>query len=937
MPPDGALENEKLTGDDGALSRRLHELLGTQSWLLAEHTVINLPPNTLVEQSGDKMFNLRDFCLKVDESAAADVRLSAMDHQGRRQSLTEGQRQELYETGDLSVPSVLFQKQAHVWRLARWFYSGFHTVRKQWKLRMGFALDHLLVGMRHAFVGAERSWWRQPSLLGSAKEVGKTIRMLGSTIRPWIWGLPTISKYSASGIDQILATAEDGYIRSELMQREIPLQHVVFRQVEQSTQNAIWDALDEDADWGRDIRPSLASSQADADFRQQLRQERVQFYKQQHAKQIPFKLPVKARLSPLEARRQSRLSWKMYQDQEERQWADCLEASSSPDRLAEVERLAALQTEKMMQDEDDKEIKDYMDQVEVDLKKKFIVCSLSPRWVAQQLQRAKDEKNSQLEETRLDRTIARLDTEKLSHSMTVAQLRRWFQTRIRPGLQERLQTIQSSFPEAVFPILQLRRQNGQESRFRKVHLSLENPWWRWQYYWLLLRQSTTLLIGNALSFLLSGPLSLRALFSKDPYYVANTEKSTLTLTLASRLSGYYAALQRSWQDFESAPDSGLLGKGIQRPFVRLFLGAKSMFGTILICGVMIFGTTVMSLASLVTCFLAPLFAVVITLATFLCQLTVCDFAVARAHEQLRKGSSSHVLLRYFPHKNHWSPAVLAAFVAPLRLVVAGAGQLLLATLRVCMWHPLAILAHGSLATIILLLRSVRNALTWTLVRRHAQVPLVNSFLAFRISGPGMAATHYTRLPLSAAKTAFVHKLSAIRIQAHTKLRKTQLEAPYRQYRSLIQSLVSPHGVSVNLIEPEPSVLASQWASKTLKKLRMLKIRPGFDQKEGYHDIWSNLAHDMRRAQIVSDTGPPTAYSLVPKSERQIPADLDDLIVQSFREQYEEGQSNKSHSGLRDLVERSAFTLGVLNLQSGLRGTWIAPPLYPSYSQSVSHL
>jgi hypothetical protein len=459
-----------------------------------------------------------------------------------------------------------------------------------------------------------------------------------------------------------------------------------------------------------------------------------------------------------------------------------------------------------------------------------------------------------------------------------------------------------------------------------VHLNLENPWWRWQYIGLLLGQSTTIFIGNALSFLLNGPLSLRALFSKDSYRVASNDKYTLTLTLVSRLSGFFAALRRSWQDFESSPDSGLLGKGIQRPFVRLFLGVKSLFGTMLICGFMIFGTAAMSFASLATCFLAPFFAVFISLATFLFQLTVYDWAVARAHERMRKGATSHAL-RHFPSKNHWSPVMVAGVVVPLRLIVFGGGQLVLASLRVSLWHPLAALAHGSLATTILLIRSVRNVLTWPLVWRHAQIPLVNSFLAFRISGPGMAATHFTRLPLPTAKTAFVHKLSAIRIQAHSKLRKAQLEVPYRQYRTLFQGLVTPHGVSVNLIEPDPSVLASRWGNKSLEKLRMTMTFQALEHKEEYHDLWSNLADDMRRAQITSEAAPPVVYSLVSRYGSEMPADLDDLIVQSVLVQYETDDSNDGNLGLLELVKRSAFTLGILNLQSSLRGTSIAVPTH----------
>lgn len=90
------------------------------------------------------MFRLADFCVLPSE-CSDDARLSGLDPgTGCRLDLTKNQWLSLSRRGEIDVPSRSFEGKHHKWQVAREVYSGTETIRADFAMGWGAALDQVV-------------------------------------------------------------------------------------------------------------------------------------------------------------------------------------------------------------------------------------------------------------------------------------------------------------------------------------------------------------------------------------------------------------------------------------------------------------------------------------------------------------------------------------------------------------------------------------------------------------------------------------------------------------------------------------------------------------------------------------------------------------------------------------------------------------------------
>jgi hypothetical protein len=457
----------------------------------------------------------------------------------------------------------------------------------------------------------------------------------------------------------------------------------------------------------------------------------------------------------------------------------------------EVARICARESEEAIEANDEIKMQGDRAEFESDVRKRNPTLSLSDVWYHRQVRRWELKKRESLRSTRLSRVGAHL--KHLGHSeMAHVYFRRHdFQTKARPVVIQHLSRYHEQLDpvDVVIPNFNGIIGDGVHSHAdRPIHVYMDRPFRRWYVWWLSAVQLSIWLVGTSACFLWSGPLSLRALVAKDPYFVSGPRGSggrPLTMTLRSRLLAFRKSIHESKARFETEPDNGLLAKDTVRLFVASYLRVKLMIGMFLISSFMVCGTFFAIVASTMTLVFSPVLGTAAATAGLTFRLIVYDYLT---HEM--------------------SPAFRLLFVVPFKIIFPGLGQAALALGRMVVFHPVVGVTALTAGLVKWILRSLRDSCTWiTLIRRHARLPKVNTFVARRVAGPGISSTYFYRLPIGAAKAAVSCLLDVVRLEAHSALRAAELNLPFQEYQRLFENITQPFGVITRMQHPSPANLA----------------------------------------------------------------------------------------------------------------------------------
>ena len=316
------------------------------------------------------------------------------------------------------------------------------------------------------------------------------------------------------------------------------------------------------------------------------------------------------------------------------------------------------------------------------------------------------------------------------------------------------------------------------------------PGWRWRiffvsfYTWLL-----NALFILLFYFILKGPLSLSALFLWYEHPIKySVDGRTGNLypykrgkTLITRLASLWRQILKRREEFESRPDTGFLPKNLTRLINRIYYYIIwGFFGSI----ILIFGFITLSI---LTINLAIVLIVTLPLWYALFHVLKISTLWLFYDWQFRfKGRLQG--LEY-------------AFIMPVFYLVFY--KLLIRIFLQLISVLFILVALPNVSFIIVLyafarriLRSVWDFFTFHLViRLRGRVPEADSFLARRVSGPGLATNYFYRIDPNQALVKFEYDLESKEIGLYEDFMKDLIDQPRMVYSQFIQSFLTSFGYS----------------------------------------------------------------------------------------------------------------------------------------------
>jgi hypothetical protein len=436
-----------------------------------------------------------------------------------------------------------------------------------------------------------------------------------------------------------------------------------------------------------------------------------------------------------------------------------------------------------------------LDEQRANIQAKLIVehpiLSTIPDWIDDKVDKELKKSNSDHDKWNSYREVAIIATsEECLGALAAVYVEKILPFRMNeePGLRQHLSS--EVKPARTFEILRviwqpknwlkLERQGRFEAQKYIVERVATDAWfWRIS---LILQQSRARFC-NALFYLFrslwNGSLGLKSLFLRDPFLFRFTmdpwsgdiipDTSHRTHTLRSRLRAIRNHVRKLRDDFEAMPDTGFLGKSISRVLnvLSAYLGV-GIPGTILVgfgqpLLTLVYGIVTMSLV--VT---APLWSPLSSLVERVFSMTIYDI-----HDP--SGNSSSMTGCWFPFVGcvleFLLSGVLRAFLAALGGIVAHPS---LAVMRIT-WEVIR--------------RQSRMGYDWVmrhLLLRLGRVPAQDSFLAWRVAGPGITAKYCYQIRPEVAILVLEAILEEKELNLFEKSTSDKINEPLDKYRAFFK-------------------------------------------------------------------------------------------------------------------------------------------------------
>jgi hypothetical protein len=841
-------ESQDLTDEMIALRSSAAALLDKEKWLLAADQRIELPSTSL--DFSKAMFSLNDFVVRAEEAIQKDLTAAAFDDEGRQRILTVEQESELRQRGQLSVPSVLIKNQVHTWKVAPWFYSGRETIQNSFWGGIGAGLDHFLEYAMWS--DSESISWVLPSWTNSVRqgfrqafELGAQAlrQLISAPIRPLMFG--------AHDINRLVDIAEYRYVYHHLEN-----QGYDTRRLWKDGNAIFWDHLtlleDELAPFwdhaAEYYRPSSVSWYMEVEAAAKL----IDFETEQHEAEMTKRREneldyssANAMESPLSARNEAVRAEAAWHEKAALELIDYFRSLDGPLFRLEASRLEAQKVEEMVAKSDEEKLQQLEADHETKLKEEAPFLSLSKTWLKRSLRCYRSGLKAELDASRAKRVIIVLEKHHgemgLEVELEQRNLRVRFQDEEEQTIRLRLARQRQNLT-VNFSLLQLNPQHWSVdestnciNRYRKVEVKLDQWFWRFPYMWFIFLESFLTLTGSSFQFFSSGPLSLRALAVPNAFFASKrpsisvpgnleSDPASLTPTLASRLRSFNDALERDRAAFEAKPDVGLIGKSVQRVFFKINAIIKEIVGSLMITSFMLVGSILCTFVTGCTLLISPVLALLFTMLLLCRDFFLYDGGADAAGSALKLLGALYCLL------------------------VPGIAQGLLATVRCVFIHPTLGTVQTVWSTARFCYRTMRDALMGCILFRVAKIPVVDTFLAKRIHGPGLSSLHYLRLPLAAAKTSVELALLQTLVNAHVNFRMAELQVPSRRYVRYIDTLLRPFGFTAALQVKTPEQICQQLLlhvakhQRSIQKLPLQSAAPAAFQQGG---VWEQIGNSIR--------------------------------------------------------------------------------------------
>jgi hypothetical protein len=305
--------------------------------------------------------------------------------------------------------------------------------------------------------------------------------------------------------------------------------------------------------------------------------------------------------------------------------------------------------------------------------------------------------------------------------------------------------------------------------------------WRWS----ALLVSYYIWTSNAMFFLLvsllQGPLGLRALFSRQEYYMGkrvnrNTgeleaDTSTLCKPMLVRVGALWSTITTERTKFEALPDTGLLGKSFTRVFNMLwYYVVLGLFGSVLLLITFIVGSLVNIVGCTVLFLTTPLWMVAGCVLAMLFHFFLYDY---------RGDQSTNAALRFLFLRLVWWDILLV-----------GVGSIVTTVVWTAL-APVFMLLLCLLGALQFCLHHLYDAFMYCCcVRPRARQPERNSFLSRVVKGPGELRQRFKRVDPQVVMLMLRCLLEREELDVLEEELRQDIDAPLRAYNSMVDGTLS---------------------------------------------------------------------------------------------------------------------------------------------------
>jgi len=321
--------------------------------------------------------------------------------------------------------------------------------------------------------------------------------------------------------------------------------------------------------------------------------------------------------------------------------------------------------------------------------------------------------------------------------------------------------------------------------------STKKPFWRWANF---MYRTWSWFWNFSFMFLVvipwCSPFSIRSLLYLDPFYPdfevsqldgsLHKKASSATETLHSRVRNLWRHISKCRSDFEASPDRSFLGKTLLRHFNRFVnYVLKGFLGSLILIFIFPVLCVLISGLSLTLAVLGPVLVPSFSLVLHILGAVLFDF-------------ETNSLVGALVPNFIWNFLILGVVQPVIGLLVS---------LVVC---PLVALGIAGIALSRKALRQIWDTVMYhLLIRKRARVPLSDSFIARRISGPGMASTYFYQIKTEQALIALEARMEEEELLAFQDEMSDIITSPLEDYRKFVANTFRPLGVSVNKQQPGP--------------------------------------------------------------------------------------------------------------------------------------
>lgn len=315
------------------------------------------------------------------------------------------------------------------------------------------------------------------------------------------------------------------------------------------------------------------------------------------------------------------------------------------------------------------------------------------------------------------------------------------------------------------------------------------------------------LYGVLVQNLMNGVLGLRAMsLTSHSFYPLKTlnketgeihfDRDTLCPTYMGNLDATLTRYHMARDAFENAPDQGLLGKGITRPFFVIYK-VLLCIASLLVIGVGQPILTILNLAaSILVTVTSPVWAVLLSILCLVFNFLVVDMDYPSGRTFF-----------YFP-----IPA------QALYVMFMGVGQVIFKFAQCVVFDFPMFILEGTFAYVRYGARKVLDAFMMSILQSRMKIPGVDSFWAKRIKGPGMSNSYFYQVEPEVAIAALHTTLQLEELNFFVTAETAEVKKPLQDFNNFFKDLIAPLTIDASKL---PETLQLQAEERTnLEVLRL---------------------------------------------------------------------------------------------------------------------